>query len=297
MSNRDRGPLVPRRPGYPPVVEYVSWDERPRLRRPLAVAAFEGWGDAGSASSLAAGYLLEAGEARRVAVIDPDEFFDFQVRRPLVELTGDAGRTLVWPDTEVSVVALPGAERDLVVVTGPEPHSRWKAYVGVVTEVLRSLGVGDAVTLGAFLGQVPHTLPVPLVGTSSDPQLLRRHHLFSSGYEGPTGIVGVLNLTLSAAGIRSVSVWAAVPHYLSSQEYPPAALALVEKAMEIAGLRIDTSDLEATVAEYREEVAEALAESDLTAYVAELEEQANAETPVDPGDRLVDEIERFLREG
>lgn len=263
----------------------------------MAVAAFEGWGDAGSASSLAAGYILEAGEARRLAVIDPDEFFDFQVRRPLVELTEGAGRSLVWPDTEVSVVELPGAERDVVVVTGPEPHARWKAYVRTLAGVLQSLGVNDAITLGAFLGQVPHTLPVPLVGTSSDPQLLRRHHLFASGYEGPTGIVGVLNLALATSGIRSVSVWAAVPHYLSNQEYPPGTLALVEKAMEIAGTSLDTSDLEATVADFREQVAEALAESDLTSYVEELEEQAAADGPLDPGDRLVDEIERFLRGG
>ena len=247
---------------------------------------------------MAVRHLIDEFDAERLAVIDSDDFFDFQVRRPEIELDHEGTRDVRWPDCEVWAVRPFGSERDLVIITGHEPHTRWKAFCRDVVTVLDTLGVGIAVTMGAFIGQVPHTLPVPLVGSSSRPDLLERHSLFTSGYEGPTGIVGVLNSVLNDAGFETLSVWAAVPHYLSNQEYPPGGLALLDKVLEIMELRVDTSELTIASAEFRQQVDDALADSEIIDYVQELESHSlTGDDSVDPAELLVEEIERFLEDG
>lgn len=274
----------------------IQWLDRPTLRNPVAIVAFQGWGDAGNASSMASDHFLEELDGSVFATVDSDDFFDFQVARPQIELDEDGRRLLDWPDTLFHV--LPMLDKDLVVVSGPEPHNRWKRYCQDVAEVLASVGVTKVATLGAFVGQVPHTLPVPLVGVSDDSAWLAAHGLAPSEYEGPTGMVGVLNQYLAPRGFDVISVWAAVPHYISSQEYPPAALALVEKACEILELEVDVTDLREAADEMTAEVDSAISDPEMRDYVSRLETQALAEQigiePVDP-DRLVDEIERFLR--
>ncbi len=275
----------------------VVWEERPILHRPAAVIAFEGWGDAGECASGAVRSLLDAADATYLGSIDPDEFFDFQVRRPTVQIDEFGMREIDWPDIEIWSVTQPGADRDLLVITGSEPHTRWKVFTAAVLEVLETTGVDDVVMLGAFIGQVPHTLPVPLVGSASDPELVSAHQLFSSSYEGPTGIVGVLTQAIGATGRRVVSVWAAVPHYVSQQEYPPGSLALLEKALEIVGVGFDTSDLTTQVTEFRHQLDEAMEDSEIREYIEDLETQSLAgESGIDPVDRLVEEIEDFLRD-
>lgn len=275
----------------------VVWEERPILHRPGAILAFEGWGDAGECSTSAVRALLDAGSATYLGSIDPDEFFDFQVRRPTVQLDEFGSREIAWPEIEIWGLSHPGAERDLLIITGFEPHTRWKVFTSDILEILRAAGVEQVVTLGAFIGQVPHTLPVPLVGSGSDPEIISGHQLFSSDYEGPTGILGVLNQALAAAGHQVVSVWAAVPHYVSQQEYPPGALALLDKALEIMGVRIDTGDLMVTATEFRQQLDEAMEDSEIREYVEELESQSLAgESGIDPVERLVEEIEDFLRD-
>lgn len=279
-------------------MDRVVWEQQPKLRDPIAIVAFEGWGDAGESSSMAVRYLVDEFDAVRIARIDSDDFFDFQVRRPEIELDHTGTRDVLWPDSEVWVVRPPGCDHDIVIVTGHEPHARWKAFTSDVTSVLVTVGVTKVVTMGAFVGQVPHTLPVPLVGSSSHPELLERHHLFTSGYEGPTGIVGVLNHAFQSEGFDTISVWAAVPHYLSNQEYPPGGLALLDKALEILDLSIDTSDLTVASAEFRQQVDHALEDSDIVDYVQELESQTlTGDDGIDPAERLVEEIERFLEDG
>jgi proteasome assembly chaperone (PAC2) family protein len=279
-------------------MDRLIWEQRPTLRNPIALMAFEGWGDAGESSSMAVRHLIDEFDAERLAIIDSDDFFDFQVRRPEIELDHEGTRDVRWPDCEVWAVRPFGSERDLVIITGHEPHTRWKAFCRDVVTVLDTLGVGIAVTMGAFIGQVPHTLPVPLVGSSSRPDLLERHSLFTSGYEGPTGIVGVLNAVLNDAGFETLSVWAAVPHYLSNQEYPPGGLALLDKVLEIMELRVDTSELTIASAEFRQHVDDALADSEIIDYVQELESHTlTGDDSVDPAELLVEEIERFLEDG
>ncbi|GIU92815.1 MAG: hypothetical protein KatS3mg011_1721 [Acidimicrobiia bacterium] len=272
----------------------VRWDERPGLVHPVGVVAFEGWGDAGRASSSVIDHLLDLYDGERIAWIEGDDLCDYQDRRPLVELEPDGSRRIVWPDVEIYRLEVDG--RDVVAVVGPEPHTRWRSFVGELIQVFRELGVVRVATLGAFIGQVPHTLPVPLVGTASTSEMLERHGILRSNYEGPTGIVGVLTQALIADGIPTVSIWAAVPHYVSTHEYPPAALALLRKAAEVLELTVDLSDLTLEVDEFRAELDSALDDPELRSYVKELEADSLG-VDTDPGERLVQEIERFLREG
>jgi PAC2 family len=272
----------------------LQWFDRPVLRDPVALLAFAGWGDAGESASQAAVAFLESLESELIAVIDPDDHFDFQVRRPIVELDGTGIRNISWPQNEIHAVR--GGERDLVVVLGEEPHYRWKAFTAEVVEALRSLGVTRAVTMGAFIGQVAHTLPVPLVGSSSRPDNLAVHGLLSSGYEGPTGIVGVLTHALGFGGIDVVSLWAAVPHYLSNQEYPPGTEALAIKASELLGITIGIDELAMASRQFLATVDEAISSNaDLVRYVQRLEEEEE-EDEVGETIRLVEEIENFLRD-
>jgi proteasome assembly chaperone (PAC2) family protein len=275
------------------VVNSLEWIIRPQLRDPIAVLAFSGWGDAGDSSSDAARYLLKGAEAETVGRFDSDPFFDFQVNRPVVSLDEEGVRQITWPTTELLVVKLP--ERDVVVVIGEEPNYNWKRFVAELSSALVEMGVKQAITLGAFVGQVPHTLPVPVVGSSSSAGMIANHGLLPSRYEGPTGIVGVITQALSNHHIDTTSLWAAVPHYLSNQTYPPGAEALLRKLIEITGLDVDLAVLAARSAEFRQSIDAALDESDeLADYVRQLE--AEGLDSEDPGEELVEEIERYLRD-
>ena len=271
----------------------LQWLHRPAVSEPMAIIAFEGWGDAGESASQAAEAFLTHVESDLAAVIDPDDHFDFQVRRPIVELDSTGIRNITWPRNEIHHVEM--GDRDVIVVIGEEPHYRWKEFTSELVEALSSMGVTRAVTMGAFIGQVAHTLPVPLVGSATRPDTLSLHDLLPSGYEGPTGIVGVLNQALGNAGIDVISVWAAVPHYLSNQEYPPGTEALATKAAELIGVSLDIGDLTTASRHFLSTVDEAIEGNDeLQRYVEQLEEDADAD--LERSDRLVEEIEDFLRD-
>lgn len=271
----------------------LQWLDRPVLRDPVALMAFEGWGDAGESASQAVASFIEHSDAEIIAVIDPDDHFDFQVRRPMVQLDSEGVRSITWPRNEIHVVR--GDERDVVIVLGEEPHYRWKVFTSDLVDALTSLGVSRTITIGAFIGQVAHTLPVPIVGSSTRPDTLALHGLLPSGYEGPTGILGVLNHALGNGGIDVISIWAAVPHYLSNQEYPPATEALAVKAAELAGITLDMGDLALETRQFLSTVEEALEGNDeLQKYVERLEEEADVD--IEQNEHLMEDIENFLRE-
>lgn len=273
----------------------IQWLDRPVLNEPVALIAFEGWGDAGESASLAAEQLIDTAEHDEiVAKFDSDEHFDFQVRRPVVYLNESGASQVDWPENSIHVLRNHG--RDLVVVLGEEPNYKWKTFTTELVEALQSLGVKKVITLGAFIGQVPHTLPVPLVGSATRPDSLAGHGLTPSEYEGPTGIVGVLNHALGNVGIEVISVWAAVPHYLSNQDYPPAVEALTIKASELLEMSVDIGDLSSQSREFRDTVDEAIeANTELQEYVEQLEIEATEEDG-EQAERLVEEIEDFLKD-
>ena len=275
---------------------------KPDLHRPRALIAFEGWNDAGDAASGALTYLLGQFDAEPFAAIDPEEFFDFQSQRPEVEIAEGGGRRIVWPATRFYSIAVAGHDHDLVVVLGEEPHLRWRTFSLQVAALLDEVGVEEAVLLGSFIGRVAHTLPVPIIGVASDPDLIATLGLLPSNYEGPTGIVGVLLQTLQDEGIPSVSLWAAVPHYLSANPNPKAMLALLDRAGGLAGVTVDATELSRVAGEFESRVNAALDESEeLTDYVAALEKEAgSADLSVqlreEGANRLIREVEDFLRD-
>jgi predicted ATP-grasp superfamily ATP-dependent carboligase len=274
--------------------------DRPVLTRPLLITAFRGWNDGGQGASLAAGYLAKLWGATRFAEIDPEGFFDFQETRPHVSLVGGVTRHIDWPDNAFFHAPLPGGDRDVVLLAGVEPNLRWRTFTGLVVRLAQEFDVELVVTLGALLADVPHTRPAPLTGSATDPALIDRLGLQASRYEGPTGIVGVLHDACRRAKLPSVSLWAAVPHYVSLAPSPVAALALCRRAGDLVGVSIDVSELEQAAERYAEQVSEAVAsDAETAAYVEELEQRADelgSEADLPSGDALAAELTRFLRE-
>jgi proteasome assembly chaperone (PAC2) family protein len=277
----------------------IGWHDRPQLRNPGALVAFSGWGDAANAATGAVEYLMRSYDGGRLlAEISCDEYLDFTQRRPIVSMVEGGTRHVTWPDTAVYGIELGGQPRDLVIILGEEPHLAWRRFATTVIEMLGEIGVTQVVTLGAFIGQVAHTLPVPVVGVIDDADLMERHGLMASNYEGPTGIVGVLNDAFIRADLDSASLWAAVPHYLAANPNPRAMLALVQRAAALLGIAVETTALAVEAAEFQTKVDEAVMRStELTGYVRRLEQAGDQpEMQPDAGAELVNEIEHFLRE-
>ncbi len=282
-------------------MDHVRWQERPRLRRPVLVAAFEGWNDGADAASTAGRYLRDRWSARPFATIDPEEFYDFTSTRPNVRLVHGVDRQIVWPAVELSCAHLPGTARDVVLLLGHEPQLKWRTFSQHVVGLATELGVELVVILGALLADVAHTRPVRVSGSAADEDLITRFGLGRSNYEGPTGIVGVLHEAFAEAGLPSASLWAAVPHYVASTPSPKAALALVERATELLSTSLVTADLEVAAQDYERQVSEVVAgDEDVSAYVERLEASADEDDVADMeavnGDALADELERFLRD-
>jgi predicted ATP-grasp superfamily ATP-dependent carboligase len=274
-------------------------EHRPELERPVLIVAFRGWNDGAQGASLAGGYLAKIWNAQQFASIDPEDFYDFQATRPMVSLVEGITRRIDWPDNDFYHASPEGLGRDALLLLGVEPNLRWRRFSSLIVELAREHKVELVVTLGALLADVPHTRPAPVTGTASDPELVERLGLQVSRYEGPTGIVGVLHDACREASLPSVSLWAAVPHYVSLAPSPRAALALCERLGDLLEAGIDTSELEQAVEAYTQRVTEAVSTDEDTAeYVQELERRAEMmdESDLPSGDSLAAELTRFLRE-
>ena len=289
----------------------LVWERRTNLRRPLLVAAFSGWNDAGDAATGAADWLIRQRDPLRIAGIDPDEHLDYQSHRPQIELLDGVAQSVTWPANDCFAVTFD--ERDLVVLRGVEPNVRWKSFCRAVVSVAQETECEMVVTLGALLGDVPHTRAVRVTGTASDPELIHGLELQRSRYEGPTGIVGVLHDACHASGLRSASLWAPVPHYVSSPPNPPATRALLERFGQLAELELDLHGLDQLVDLWRVQVDHAIRDNDeVSTYVRELEGRVDAEDADDRGivlgghpagggsvpdaEDLAAEVEQFLRD-
>ncbi len=282
-------------------MEHVRLENVPALRRPVLVAAFEGWNDAADAASSAARYLRDRWSARPFADIDPEEFYDFSSTRPYVRLVDGVTRQIDWPSNEISAAELPGTSRDVVVLLGTEPQLRWRTFASEVVGLAGRLNIELVVILGALLADVPHTRPVRVTGTAADSHLVERLDLAHSTYEGPTGIVGVLHDAFRQADLPSASLWAAVPHYVAATPSPKASLALVRRTARLLSTSVTTDDLESAADDYERQVSEVVAaDDDVSAYVSRLEASVDegdlADMEIPSGDALAAELERFLRD-
>jgi len=275
---------------------------RPSLDRPVLIAAFRGWNDGGQGATLAGGYLARVWKAERFADIDPEGFVDFQSNRPHVSLDEGLTRTIDWPENAFYHARIPGTERDAIILLGVEPSLRWRTFSGIVIDLAREYGADLVVTLGSLLADVPHTRAAPVTGAASDPELVESLGLQHSRYEGPTGIVGVIQDACRDAGIPAASLWAAVPHYVSLAPSPRAARALCDRLASLLEVPIDTTELSEAEEAYSDQVTEAVSsDNDTAAYVEELERRTDEldleeHEDLPSGDTLAAELTQFLRE-
>jgi proteasome assembly chaperone (PAC2) family protein len=297
----------------------LRWEtERPALQRPVLIVAFEGWNDAGEAATTAVRHVGTHASATPLASIDAEQFFDFTTARPEVRLVGGKVRRIVWPTNDLKWGRIPGANRDVIVLAGVEPHLRWRTFCGLVLEVAKAMNCELVVSIGALLADVPHSRPVPITGTAYDGSVATRYGMERSKYEGPTGILGVLHDAFARERIDAVSLWAAVPHYLQGTPSPRAALALVERLSELLEVTIPVLDLQIAAVDYERQVDEAISgDEEMQAFVQQLEanhldeledddddadlapepgDLTDADGNVPSGDAIAAELERFLRE-
>lgn len=267
-----------------------------QLPGPVLLAAFEGWNDAGSAATQALAHLHEVWAAEQIDELDPEEYHDFQVNRPTIATTEDGGRVITWPSTTVAV-AEPSPGRQVVLVHGIEPSMRWRTYCAELLEIAERLHVRTVVTVGALLADVPHTRPIPVTTTSDDRALRESLNLEPASYEGPTGIVGVLQHEAARRGLQALSVWGAVPHYVAHPPSPKATLALLARVEELLGEAIPLGELPEDAEAWQLGVDELASEdAEIAEYVAQLEEAKDtADLPEASGEAIAREFERYLR--
>ncbi len=276
----------------------------PLLRNPVMIMAFSGWNDAAEAASGAVEHLLSGWGDRNdevlpelIADVESEEFYDFQVNRPVVSIDESEIRSITWPTTQIFGLSIPTMPRDLVVVTGVEPSMRWKSFTSELLDLADDLEVSLIVTLGSLLADTPHTRPITVTGTGAHPSIATRLGVSVSKYEGPTGILGVIQDGCMRRGIDAISLWAAVPHYASNAPSPKATLALINALEDFLDISIPLSDLEENADAWEKEVNDLAAEdTEVAEYVKALEESKDAaELPDVSGDSIAKEFERYLR--
>jgi len=276
------------------VIEIV---DTPDLVDPLVIAAFEGWNDAADAASSVVDHLITVWGARTVGQIDPEDFYDFQVNRPVVGTDDNGHRRLTWPGTQIAVASPPDLDRDIILVRGIEPSMRWRQFCAELLAACDELGGQLVVTLGALLADTPHTRPIPVTGTATELELVDRLKLEQSTYEGPTGIVGVFQDACVQLDIPAVSYWAAVPHYVAQPPCPKATLALLGQLEDLLEVSIPLGDLPEEARAWERGVDELAEEDeDVADYVRALEETRDTtDLPEASGEAIAREFERYLK--
>jgi predicted ATP-grasp superfamily ATP-dependent carboligase len=280
----------------------------PALRSPIMVLAFGGWSDAGEAATGLITHLLnvlgssdqESGEADRAVLIgevDSEDFYDFQVNRPLIFVDGSMIRSLTWPGVQIFALHNPDGDRDFIVVRGVEPSARWRTFAAEILDLAEDLEVELVITLGSMLADTPHSRAVPVSATGAHPDMAARLGVEVSRYEGPTGILAVIQDGCVRRSIDAVALWAAVPHYAAASPSPKATLALLNELEDFLEISLPQGALPSAALAWEASVNEMVqADSDIEEYVKTLEESKDAsEISDESGEELAREVERFLR--
>jgi len=282
----------------------------PALRNPVMLIAFSGWNDAAEAATGAASHILGAWTDAEhalndqvgvvpelIADIDPEEFYDFQVNRPIVDIDESQIRSLTWPGTQIFGLETPNFDFDFIIVRGVEPSMKWKTFTHDLLDLADDLEVQTIITLGSMLADAPHSRPITVTGSGAHPELAKRLGVEVSRYEGPTGILGVIADACLRRGLDAVSLWAAIPHYASNSPSPKATLALINALEDFLEISLPQGDLHSDSLEWESEVDElAREDSDVAEYVKALEESKDSALLSDvSGEDLARELERFLR--
>ncbi len=275
----------------------IEFDDVQDLVSPVVIAAFEGWNDAADAASGLVDHLMEQWKAEVIGAIDPEEFYDFQVNRPIIGTDVNGYRRLTWPTTRIAVARPAELDRDVILVRGIEPNMKWRQFCAELLACADELGVELVATLGALLAETPHTRPIQVSGSATELDLEDRLKLEPATYEGPTGIIGVLQDACTRLDVPAVSFWAAVPHYLPQPPCPKATLALLGQVEDLLETSVPLGDLPEEARAWERGVAELAEEDeDVAEYVRNLEEsQDTAELPEASGDAIAREFERYLK--
>ena len=271
--------------------------ELPQLNSPVLIAAFEGWNDGANSATTTVRHLSDQWGGQLLATMDPESYYDFQVQRPIINIESKGVRSLTWPTTSVSVAHLANSSHDAVLVNGIEPSMRWPSFCSELLDLADSLGVQQVIVLGALLAATPHTRPVPITGFASDATLADRLGFETTTYEGPTGIVGVLQSQAQDAGFSAVSLWAQVPYYVAEPPCPNATLALLAMLEDLVDVSIDLGDLPEDARAWQRGAEELAADDpDVAEYVQQLEEVCDAaDLPEASGEAIAREFQRYLR--
>lgn len=284
-------------------MDSIVWErEPPPLRAPVLVATFSGWNDAANAASTALGAIGSALDTELVARIDPEEFFDFQANRPTIEITDGLMESIEWPDNLLVSATSTDSERDLLLISGTEPSMRWRTFCNAVVDVAERCGVEDVVTFGSLIADVAHTRPVPITGLASDPAMASQMGFEEVDYEGPTGVLGVFHAVCRDRGMRTASMWAAIPHYAAAVPNPKAGLALLRRLEGMVGIAVEAEELEQAAKSFETQVTQAVeANPEIKELVERLEEEQDevaqfSAEDVPSGDTLAMEFQKFLKE-
>ena len=275
----------------------IDSDDLPDLVAPVVIAAFEGWNDAADAASAVVDHLIEVWDARIIGAIDPEEFYDFQVNRPVIGTDANGHRRVSWPTTRIAVASPPDLDRDVILIRGIEPNMRWRQFCAELLAACDDLGGELVITLGALLADAPHTRSISVTGTATEPELVDRLRLEQSTYEGPTGIVGVFQDACVLLDVPAVSYWASVPHYVAQPPCPKATLALVRQLEDLLEVSIPLGDLPEDARAWERGVDELAEEDeDIADYVRSLEETRDTtDLPEATGEAIAREFERYLK--
>lgn len=281
--------------------ESIIWSDADIPRGPTMIVSFQGWNDAGNAATAAVSYLGQTGDRSKIAEIDPENFFDFQSHRPQISVQAGDVRFVEWPRNIFYEADIDGLKGGALLLEGEEPSMRWGTFCDAIIHVAQECDVSTVVMLGSLLADVPHTRQTAINCISTDDDLVDGLGFRVANYEGPTGITGVLQHACSKAGLKTVSLWASVPHYVAATPNPPAALALVRAFEAVTGSMVDSAELESAADRFREQVSAAVAQDEeISGYVRTLEENADADndedSPIPSGDAIAKEIQRYLRQ-
>ena len=273
--------------------EFGMITEESSPKAPIMVIAFAGWNDAGGASTWAIRSLVEKTIATEILTFDSEDYYDFSRERPTVHLDGES-RFLSWPKNTISL----SDDGSLLLMEGVEPQLNWQTFTQNILAEAQKHNVSMIITLGSLLAEVPHSRPVLIHGVSENTEINRTYGLQTSSYEGPTGIIGVINQLSTDAGIPNMSFWATVPNYVAGAESPKAALALIERLKTTLNLSLNTTDLEIASSAYERQINQIIeGDEDTSKYVDELEDNYDAgDYEVASPEDFVKDVENFLRD-
>jgi proteasome assembly chaperone (PAC2) family protein len=277
----------------------AQWEAIGPLRNPVLVVALRGWFDVAGVATGALEWCIQDRTVTVVASIDPDPFFDFTQERPETYLDEDGERHMRWPENEFIVARFPEGARDLVLVSGVEPHMHWNTFSECIIRCAEKLHCEVVVTVGAAAEAVPHTRSPVVIGSTSNEQLASRLGLSRPHYQGPTGVVGVIHERLDREGITGVSLRVGVPHYLANAQHPKSSAALLRHLEHVLGVPTAHGAMYEEIQRW-EELHDASVEGDeqVSKYLEMLEGEYDrrTEATLPSADDLAAQFEKFLRE-